>query len=121
MSKKDSFFVENISVDATRKYWSFHPQVYKYTMAHYMKDSNGNLYPNEYSANKFSLLPKENRLTYTNQFVYYTIHFKSNRNIDFESFSVDIFVDLVGKNGKKIKMNHIFEFEGEQECYFTVH
>ncbi len=130
IKRKDSLFVKNIIVKPFRKDGEFYPWFSDFAMNSYYTgngQSLGNrgdkgIYWEDYFADKFQELPKENRRTNKNDFfVTYTAHYNSEKSIDFENFSADIQVELIDREGKEIKIERHFDFHGKRYCRFSPH
>ena len=121
IKRQDSLFVKSIKVKPFRKDGKFYPWFAHFVMNSYYtgrgqslgnEDSEG-IYWEDYFADKFQDLPKQNRRTNKNEsFVTYTAHYNSEKSIDFEDFSADIQVQLVDNKGKEIRLERHFDFHG---------
>lgn len=132
IKRNDSLFVNTVLVKPALKKGVFYPKFNHFTMYSFYYGDPKTLgykgqydqgeYWQDYLADTFDELPKENRQTNKrSSYITYTAHYNSEKPIDFEDFSVDIEVRLIDKGGNIISHRRHFDFHGERKCRLSAH
>src|SRR5688572_13570063 len=132
IKRSDSLFVNNVLIKPTLKKGKFYPKFSHFSMySFYYGDSETLGYKGQYEqgeywqdylANTFDKLPRENRQTNKDRsYITYTAHYNSEKSIDFEDFSADVEVQLIDKLGNTVIHKRHFDFHGERECRLSAH
>lgn len=132
IKRGDSLFVKNVSIKPSLKKGKFSPTFDHFTMySYYYGDPETTSYKGEYNqgeywqdyfADSFNNLPKENRQTNKGNInMTYTAHYNSKKSIDFEEFSAEVEVQLIDKIGNTIIHKSHFDFFGKKKCRLSSH
>lgn len=118
----DTLFVKDISAKPTLNDQPFFPSLQGYEMNSYYYIGKNGPFWGAYYSDTFEELPSDNRRTNKdNIYVTYTILYRSEKEIDFETFSTNITVVLVNNNGQNITCTKTYEFHGKHECHLSPH
>lgn len=123
INRTDSMFVKNIQITPTIRGEEFYPEFKRYEMYSYSLEKNqSGPYWKRYPADRFELLPKDNRQTNIGEHpVEYSAFYTSKRHIHFREFSATIIVTLINNTQQEIKYNRVFNFTGNRNCRLSVH